>query len=182
MRFLLLILTLLSFPLHAQELLPKYQVLGYINMVMEGEERQYPVIALEDRSFANKYELSRDYGMFKYRIAGVSVRSDGEWDYPMISVDITTHDEDMFRSIYIVYSTETYRSDYVFRSSTNDQTAFYGELVEGENGLVEFAFRGQLVHYDVDGDAGTFTPQAGKVPVDITGSVSVMIPEEYRED
>ena len=42
MRFLLLILTLFSLPLHAQELLPKYQVLGYIDLVMEGEERQFP--------------------------------------------------------------------------------------------------------------------------------------------
>jgi hypothetical protein len=182
MRFLLLILTLFSLPLHAQELLPKYQVLGYITMVMEGEERQYPIIELEDRSFANKYELSREYGMFSYRLAGVSVRSDGEWDFPMISVDITTHEEDLFRSTYISFATEPFRSDYRFSASTNDQTAIYGELVEGGNGLVEFAFRGQLVHYDVDADAGIFTPQEGKAPVDITGSVSVTIPEEYRED
>ncbi len=182
MRFLLLFFTLFSLPLHAQELLPKYQVLGYVDLVMEGEERRYPVFAMEDRSFANKYLLRREGGMFKYRITGWSVREDGEWDFPMISIDITTHDEDMFRSTYIVYATETYRSDYVFRSSTNDQTAFYGELVEGENGLVEFEFRGQLVHYDVDADAGIFTPQEGKAPVDITGSVSVRIPEVYRED
>jgi hypothetical protein len=182
MRFILVFLAVISAPLQAQELLPKYQVLGYIDLVMEGEQRQFPVIELEDRSFANKYELSRKYGMFSYRLAGVSVRSDGEWDFPMISVDITTHDEEMFRSIYINYSTETFRSDYTFSSSTNDQTAFYGDLVEGENGLVEFAFRGQLIHYDVDRDAGIFTPQEGKAPVDITGSVSVTIPEEYRED
>jgi len=182
MRYILTLLTFFSLPLYAQELLPKYQVLGTIDLVIEGEARQFPIIALEDRSFANKYELDRDSGMFKYRLAGVSVRSDGEWDYPMISVDITTHNEDMFRSIYIVYSTEPFRSDYTFRAATGDQTAFYGELVEGENGLVEFAFRGQLIHYDVDQEAGLFTPQEGKAPVDITGRVSVMIPEEYRED
>ena len=120
--------------------------------------------------------------MFKYRLAGVSVRSDGEWDYPMISVDITTHDEESGRSTYITYSTEAYRSDYIFRSSTSEQTASYEAFVEGENGLVEFAFRAKLIHYDVDGDAGIFMPQEGKAPVDITGRVSVTIPEEYRED
>ena len=184
MRFLLLILTLFSLPLHAQELLPKYQVLGYIDLVMEGEERQFPIIALDGRSFANKYQLDRESGMFKYRLAGVSVRSDGEWDYPMISVNITTHNEESGRSTYIAYATGAYGADYIFRSRTPDpeKTAAYDAFVEDETGLVEFTFRGQLVHYDVDGNAGTFTPQEGKAPVDITGRVSVTIPAEYRED
>ncbi|NOR62892.1 MAG: hypothetical protein GQ535_10420 [Rhodobacteraceae bacterium] len=182
MRFILAFLTLFSLPLHAQELLPKYQVLGYIDMVMEGEERRYPVIAMEDRSFANKYELHREDGIYKYRLTGVSVRDDGEWGFPMVSVDITTHDEAMFRSVYITYATETFRNDYVFKAATGDQTAFYGELVEGDNGLVAFEFRGQLIHYDVDPEAGLFTPQAGKAPVEISGRVSVTIPAEYRED
>lgn len=182
MRLLLLILTLFSLPLHAQELLPKYQVLGTIDLAMEGEEQQFQIIAWDDRSFANKYELDRDTGMFKYRLTGVSVRSDGEWDFPMLSVDITTHEEALFRSIHISYATEPFRNDYAFRASTGDQTAIYGDLVEGEDGLVEFNFRGQLVHYDMDPETRESTPQAGKDPVEITGHVSVTIPAEYRED
>ncbi len=85
MRFILAFLTLFSLPLHAQELLPKYQVLGYINLVMDGEARRYLVMAMEDRSFANKYELRQEDDMYKYRLTGVSVREDGEWSFPMLT-------------------------------------------------------------------------------------------------
>ncbi|HIP22937.1 MAG TPA: hypothetical protein EYG79_04995 [Rhodobacteraceae bacterium] len=183
MRFILAFLTLFSLPLHAQELLPEYQVLGHIDLVMEGEEdRRFPIVATADRSFANKYELSRDNGIFKIRLAGVTPSENGHWEFPMIAIDITTHEIELFRSIYITYSTESFRNDYTFRASTEDQTAVYGDLVEGENGLVEFEFRGQLVHFDVGPETRISTPQAGKAPVEISGRVSVIIPAEYRED
>ncbi len=182
MRFILLFLTLFSLPLRAQEMLPEYQNLGYIDLLMEGEERRFPIVATSERSFANKYELSRENGIFKIRLAGVTPSEDGNWEFPMVSIDITTHTNEMFRSIYIDYATGYFRDDYSFRASTQEQTAVYGELVEGENGLVEFAFRGQLVHYDVDPETRVSTPQAGKAPVEISGRVSVIIPEEYRED
>ena len=182
MRFLLLILTLFSLPLHAQEMSPEYQNLGYIDLVMEGEERRFPIVATAERSFANKYELSRENGIFKIRLAGVTPSEDGNWEFPMVTIDITTHEIEMFRTIYITYATESFRNDYIFRASTEDQTAVYGELVEGENGLVEFEFRGQLVHYDVGPESRISTPQAGKAPVEISGRVSVTIPAEYRED
>lgn len=182
MRFILAFLALFSLPLQAQEMLPEYQILGHIDLVVKGEELRFPIVATADRSFANKYELSRDNGIFKIRLSGVSPSENGHWEFPMVSVDITTHNNELFRSIYISYSTESFRNDYVFRASTEDQTAFYGELVEGENGLVEFEFRGQLVHYDVDPESRASTPQAGKDPVEITGRVSVIIPAEYRED
>lgn len=184
MRFILAFLTLFSLPLQAQELLPEYQVLGYIDLTMNGEETRYPVIAMpeQERSFANKYELHREDGIYKIRLAGVTVGEDGNWVFPMISVDITTHDNEMFRSIYISYSTQSFRNDYNFSASTQEQTAVYGELVEEENGLVEFDFRGQLVHYDVGPETRVSTPQEGKDAVEITGHVSVVIPAEYREE
>ncbi len=184
MRFILAFLALFSTPLQAQDLLPDNQVLGYIDLVMEGEEHRFPIIIMleEGRSFANKYELSSENGIYKYRLSGITPGEDGNWTFPMISVDITTHNNELFRSIYISYATEWFRDDYNFTASTEQQDAFYGELVEGEDGLVEFDFRGQLVHYDVDPDSRQSTPQEGKEPVEITGHVSVTIPAEYRED
>ncbi|MEE9454355.1 MAG: hypothetical protein V3V13_08240 [Paracoccaceae bacterium] len=184
MRFVLVFLVLFSSPLQAQELLPEYQVLGYIDLVMDSEERRFPIIAMpkQDRSFANKYELHREDGIYKIRLSGITPGKDGHWDFPMISVDITTHENEMFRSIYISYATEFFRDDYNFSASTRDQSAFYGELVEDENGLVEFDFRGKLTHYDVDPDTRESTPQEGKAAVEITGHVSVTIPAEYREE
>lgn len=98
----------------------------------------------------------------------------------MVEIVVTTHDLDILRSFFLRFSDGPFRDDYAFTAGTRDQTAVYGDLEMDDNGLVEFTFHGQLVHYDRDPETAVTTPQAGKDPVEITGSVSVTIPAEFR--
>lgn len=171
-----------SLPVQAQELGPDYNVVGYIDLTMDGVEARYQVFSEPEigRSYSDIENLDTENGMQRIKTTGVTPRADGHWEFPMVEIIVTTHDLEILRSIFIRFSDGPFRNDYAFTAGTRFQTAIYGDLEMGDTGLVKFNFRGQLEHKDRDTETGETTPLAGKAPVEITGSVNVTIPEEFR--
>ncbi len=184
MRFLMTFLLLFSLPLQAQELTSEYEVLGYVDLTMNGEDRRMPVVVLPggETSFAKTIFLNEEYGIKRFAIAGITPTEQGQWNFPMLDIIAFSHNQAMFRAINITYSTESFRDDYTFSAGTEDQTAQISNFVLGEDWVVEFDFRGTLIHRDRNPETGETTPQEGKDPVEISGHVRTFIPEAFRYD
>lgn len=180
MRFLLVTLMLLTLPANAQEMSSKYEIIGQMDLMINGEAvvLQVATIPADRESYATQKIFM---GTKTLNVSGVSVDEDGEDMLPYVSIII----------LFSMFGTPKLASiDYnVLDGSYKNpitSTAQYGtrEMAEfsyTDDGALELDFTAELARTELDDDYNQ-TIIEGSVPVVISGHVSVVIPEEFREE
>lgn len=178
MRMLFAALLMLSLPAAGQELSDRYEVIGEMVVTLDGETMLLPVaMDLEkDRSFAEMKEFA---GQKMLTITGVSANEAGSWAPPMVSLTIHVRgpQDGTLMSVQLSEAGRSYRQPTVAEPGvgTSKMQAFSLD----ENGAVALEFSAELIRMLVDAEY-TQTPEEGQPPVVLDGSVSVVIPAEFR--
>ena len=178
MRFILAALIFFALPAFANNLSSRYEVIGQMDVIVDGEELILPIaVDLEaGRSFA---EIQEFFGVRNLTISGVSVSEDGSWDRPIVSLMIGLGNGP-FGGLSNVSLSEKGR-DLQHPTEANIE---YGKMEMTDfsitdQGEVELDFTAELIRFVLDEEYNQ-TPEEGLAPVAISGHVSVVIPAEFQ--
>jgi hypothetical protein len=180
MRFIIAALICFSLPASANELSSRYEVIGQLNAIVDGEEMLMPIaIDLErDASFA---DIKVFYGRKMLSITAVTATEDGGWDAPTISLTIGLS-SDVLGGLVGVSMSEAGRdfkhpTEAMFPDGVFEMTNFSIT----EDGEIELDFTAELIRFELD-EEWEQTPEEGMSPVIMSGHISVAIPDEFREE
>ena len=180
MRFILAALICFSLPASANELSSRYEVIGQLNAIVDGEEMLMPIaIDLEkDASFA---DIKVFYGRKILGITAVTATEDGGWGVPSISLTIGLSNDPLggLASVSMSEADRDFKhpTEAVFPDGVSEMTNF----TITEDGEIEFDFTAELIRFELD-EEWEQTPEEGLAPVIMSGHVSVVIPSEFREE
>jgi len=180
MRLTIAALICFSLPASANELSSRYDVIGQLNAIVDGEEMLMPIaIDLErDASFA---DIKVFYGRKILNITAVTATDDGGWDSPTISLTIGLSSS-VLGGLASVSMTEAGRdfkhpTEAVFPDGVSEMTNFSIT----ENGEIELDFTAELIRFELD-EEWEQKPEEGLAPVIMSGHIFVVIPDEFREE
>jgi len=180
MRFILAALICFSLPASANELSSRYEVIGQLDAIVDGEEMQMPIaIDLErDSSFA---DIKVFYGREMLSITAVTATEDGGWNSPAISftIDLATGPLGGLTSVSMSEADRDHNhpTEATFPDGEREMTNFSIT----EDGEVAFDFTAELIRFELD-EEWEQTPEEGLAPVVMSGHIFVVIPEQFREE
>jgi hypothetical protein len=179
MRILIAALIALAFPATAQELSDRYQVIGQMEVTLDGTEMVLPIaVDLEEtKSFAN---IIARPSIRMLAVTGVTAADHGGWERPLIAlaVRISGAGGGSLMSIDLI---EKGRNHPKYTQASFLDAFGSMDLPEfsiTEDGAIDLQFSGELVR--VVWANNEYTPEEGQPPVVISGTASMVIPEAYR--
>lgn len=180
MRVLFVVLMLFTLPVAAQELAPKYKVIGQMELMIDGKDVVLHVVTIpvESRSYATQEVFM---GSRVLSVKGISVDQNGRGGPPFVNLVIGLPSFET-PSLAVVDYIEpngsfkhpiTARAEYGIREMTNFSYSDDGEL--------ELDFIAALVRTVLDDNYNQSLEKGGETIL-ITGHVSVVIPDKYRTE
>ena len=181
MRYILIILTILAFPITAQAQsqesdLDGFEQLGTITASINGTPVVFPLgIVSEQRASTSVIYLER--GQPVLRIGGGTFDTTGRYDLPTLNFRLPLEGGIPGEYALITYfgrlGTETDPGLFAVAGSVMGGLVF-SEFTLTDSGQVSFGFTASLV--EVDGD---WEPIPGKSPIVIIGQVAALIPPAF---
>ena len=177
MRYFLVFILALAFPVHAQQLSDEYNIIGQMDTIYDGTETEFFIATRPERedSFA---EIKVFMGREMLQITGVSAAENGSYDNPMLSFTIGLNGN----SLGMMNSLGVMEAGRDMKHPT-EAIGIEGELEitnfsRSDGGTVSFDFNASAVRKVIN-DEWEQSPEDGMPHLPISGHVELVIPAEF---